>query len=84
MVTVYLDDELVAAMQPIDDSIDRRIKELVVLDLLRQHAISMGKGAELLGMPLLDFIRLSGKHGIPYIDMSEEEWESEMRTLGLR
>jgi len=56
-------------------------KECVVLELYRRGLISSGKAAELLGMNRLEFIRYSGRLGIPYFRMSAEEWEEEMRYI---
>jgi predicted HTH domain antitoxin len=54
-------------------------KECVVLELYRRGLISSGKAAELLEMNRLEFIRYSGRVGIPYFRMSAEEWEEEVR-----
>jgi predicted HTH domain antitoxin len=84
MKTVQLTDELVDVMKLNGKPLDRLVQELLVLELYRLDEISSGKAAELLGMPRADFIRFSGERGIPYFRMSKEEWEDEMRTLGLR
>lgn len=58
-------------------------KECVVLELYRRGLISSGKAAELLEMNRLEFIRYSGRVGIPYFRMSAEEWEEKwMSCLG--
>ena len=44
---------------------------------LRQTVASIG----LLGMPRLDFIKHASKLGIPYIDMTSDEWEREKSAL---
>lgn len=84
MVAIHLDDEIIAVIPDGDEPLDRRARELMVLELYRRGAISSGKAGKLLGMSRIDFIKYSGELGIPYIDMTDEEWESEMRTLGLR
>lgn len=63
------------------EQIGRSALEIIVLDLYRRHVISGGRGAEILGLDLLTFIRWSGSHGVPYIDMTEEEWEQELRAI---
>lgn len=82
MVSVNLDEDLVAAMQATDEPLDRRARELIVVELYRRDAISGGKAAELLGMSRLEFIRYSGQLGIPYGNMALEDWEAEMRAVG--
>ncbi len=57
-------------------------KECVVLELYRRGLISSGKAAELLEMNRMEFIRYSGRLGVPYFRMSAEEWEEEKRHLG--
>ena len=67
-----------------DEPIDRLARESIVLELYRRGSISSGRAAILLGMEHIDFIKYSGRLAIPYIDMSKEEWEDGMRSLGLR
>ena len=43
--------------------------------------VSSGKAAELLEMNRMEFIRYSGRLGVPYLRMSAEEWEEEKRQL---
>ena len=81
MVTVQLDEDVVAAMRLTDEPIDRLAQEAIVLELYRRGTISSGRAAILLGMPRIDFIRYSGQRGIPYIDMTPEEWDAEMRAV---
>lgn len=67
MVTVELDDNLIAVMGSADRPIDRLARELIVLELNREGVISKGKAAELLDMPLLEYIQWSGQRGVPYL-----------------
>jgi len=57
------------------------IKEAAVLELYREGKISSGKAAEILGMDRFEFIRYAGKKGIPYIRMTSEELEEEVKLL---
>lgn len=50
---------------------------MIVLELYRRGTISSGKAAELLGMQRIDFIKHASRLGIPYIDMTEDEWAAE-------
>ncbi len=63
------------------EHIERHVHEVLVLDLYRRHVISAGRAAEILGMEKLAFIRWSGSLGIPFIDMTKEEWEEELRVI---
>ncbi len=76
-VELELDDELVALLHQLNQSLGRAARELIVLELYRRGAISSGKAAELLGMDRRDFIYHASRLGIPYLAMTEDEWASE-------
>jgi predicted HTH domain antitoxin len=57
------------------------VKECVVLELYRRGLISSGKAAELLEMNRMEFIRYSGRLGVPFFRMSAEEWNEERQRL---
>ncbi len=57
------------------------VKECVVLELYRRGMISSGKAAELLEMSRMEFIRYSGRLGVPFFRMSPEEWDEERQQL---
>lgn len=63
------------------EQIERRVHEIMILGLYRQHEISAGRAAELMKLDLASFIRLAGEHGIPYFDMPPEQWEHEVRAI---
>ncbi len=58
-------------------------QEVVALELFRQGRISSGKGAELIGISKLDFIRLLHKHDIPYFTDTPAELEAEVAAVSL-
>jgi len=51
------------------------------LELYRRGVLSSGKAAELLGMERLEFIRYSGRLGIPYFQLSADELRQELQQL---
>jgi predicted HTH domain antitoxin len=83
MVTIRLDldEELIKSTGYIGHSIDDAVRELVVVELYRRGTVSSGKAAELLGMDRYAFIRYASGLGIPFIDMTDEEWQVERRLL---
>jgi predicted HTH domain antitoxin len=86
MSTVQLDlaDDVVALLRESDQPVEAAAQELIVWELYRRGAISGGRAAELLGADRLAFIRRASALGIPFIDMTEEEWQEEaqlVRTL---
>jgi predicted HTH domain antitoxin len=82
-VKIELDDDLVEVLrrQGEHQPLERAAREMIVLELYRRAAISGGRAAELLGMDRFDFIRYASDLGIPFFDMTEEEWEAELRTI---
>jgi predicted HTH domain antitoxin len=58
-----------------------RLKELIAIELFREGRISSGKGAELLGVPKVDFIRLLGRYGIFYFAESPEDLVRELAAV---
>jgi len=49
--------------------------------LYRRGVLSSGKAAELLGMERLEFVRYSGRLGIPYFQLSADELRQELQQL---
>lgn len=57
------------------------IKEAAVLELYREGRLSSGKAAEILDMERFEFIRYAGMKGIPYIRVTPDELEEEVKRL---
>ena len=57
---------VVGYLQMDDDEINKRVNELLLIDLARQGVISFGKAAELAGVDKMSLITEMGKMGIPY------------------
>lgn len=79
VIQLELKDELAAVLQGLNRPLTQTVVELVVLELYRRGAVSSGKAAELVGMSRWEFIRHASRLGIPYFEMTEEEWEAERR-----
>jgi predicted HTH domain antitoxin len=79
MSTISLDlgEDLMAVLHQLNQPVQRAVLELVVLELYRRGMISSGKAAQMLGMSRLEFIHYSSHLGIPYLAMTEDEWEAE-------
>ena len=61
--------------------LEQRLREMMVVELFREGRISSGKGAELLHIPLWDFVQLVGSHNIDYFSQTPEELDTELRIL---
>ena len=82
-LTVALDlpRDLLGALDVPQAQLESRLRELVALELFREGRISSGKGAELLEMTKLEFVRLLAQRGISYFSESPEELASDVTTL---
>jgi predicted HTH domain antitoxin len=80
-VKIDVDASLAALLHQSNQRIEDTAREMIVLELYRRGSLSSGKAGELLGMPRLDFIRHASHLGIPYIDMTPDEWQAEKAVL---
>jgi predicted HTH domain antitoxin len=74
---VELPDELFAQLR--EEEIERKVKEALVMGLLREHRLSQGKAAEILGIGRHELFDLMTNHRVPVIDLETEELRSELR-----
>ena len=56
---------------------------LLVYPYIRKGDISYGKAAEVLGLNKLDLIALYSSVGIPFFDMTADEFDEEMQTVSM-
>lgn len=59
----------------------RRVRELIVLELYRRREITAGRAGKLLDLDRFAFVRWAGERGVPYLDMTPEEWQQELRVI---
>ena len=76
-VKIEIEEPLAAILHQTNQPVEQAGREMIVLDLYRRGTISSGKAAELLGMERIDLIKHASKLGIPYIEMTEDEWAAE-------
>jgi predicted HTH domain antitoxin len=76
-VRIEIDESLAALLQETEQPVQAAAKEMIVLELYRRGTISSGKAAELLGMSRVAFIQHASSLGIPYLEMTDEEWAAE-------
>lgn len=72
-----LPDALFAQLR--EDEIERKVKEALVMELLREHRLSQGKAAEILGIDRHELFDLMSNYRVPVIDLDTEELGSELR-----
>ncbi len=81
-INLELQPELVARLNGSNRPVQWAAVELIALELYRRGSISSGKAAELLDMPRLEFIQHASRLGIPYFEMTEDEWRQERDVAG--
>jgi hypothetical protein len=86
MSVIQLDiaDDFVELLGSSPEQIERRALESIVLDLYRRRELPAGRAATFLGLEKFAFIRWAGELGVPYLDMTPEEWQEELRVIRKR
>ena len=81
-MTLQIEDDLSPFFAEPQRCPEQAVRELIVVELFRRRLISSGRGAELPGMPRIEFIRRAAGLGVPYFDMSREELEADLEAVG--
>jgi predicted HTH domain antitoxin len=76
---VELSDELFAQLRK--EEIETKVKEALVIELLREHRLSQGKAAAILGISRHELFDLMTNHRVPVIDFNTEELNNELQNL---
>jgi len=71
-----LPDELLAQFQ--EKEIEAKAKEALVMELLREHRLSQGKAAEVLGVGRHELFDLISKYRVSAVDLTPEELKREL------
>jgi predicted HTH domain antitoxin len=74
---VELPDELFAELRK--EEIETKAKEALVMELLREHRLSQGKAAEILGISRHELFNLMTSHCVPVIDRDTEDLRNELQ-----
>jgi predicted HTH domain antitoxin len=80
-VKIEIDEPLAALLHQTNQPVQAAGREMIVLELYRRGTISSGKAAGLLGMERFDFVQHASRLGIPFYQMTEDEWEAETAAL---
>lgn len=79
-VTYELPAEIAATLDPSGADVSRRALEALLVHLFHLGEISSGRAAELLGCSKDDFRQLLHEHGVPYVDLTEEELLADLHS----
>lgn len=77
--TVEVEEDLAVLLQRLNQPVQQSVRELMALELYRRGTISSGKAAQLLHMSRPEFIRNASRLGIPFFDLTDDEWDAERR-----
>lgn len=75
-VDLELPDEVAGKLRVQD--LSRRAKEALIMELLREHRISQGTAAELLGLAREELFPLMAKYQVSVVDLSSAELGEEL------
>ena len=77
---VSLPPEVVGAFGWNDSEVPRRVREALVMDLLRLDRLSEAQAAALLDLARWELLELMGRYDVPAVRMSVEELDREFAT----
>jgi len=80
-VKIDIDEALAALLHQTNQPVQEAARERIVLELYRRGSVSSGKAAELLDTSRLAFLQRASRLGIPFFDMTEDEWAAEQASL---
>lgn len=75
---VSLPEELFAGFGGSESEVSERVREALVMDLLRLDRLSEGQAAELLGRSRWELLDAMGRYQVPAIRIGSEELQREL------
>lgn len=79
-VQIELPEELLRTAKAFGERPSLEVAKLIALELFREHAVSLGKAAELCGVSVEEFMRFAGEREVP-LHYSLEDLESDRETV---
>ena len=80
-INLELPSELLNIISINRDHVNYKLKELIILELYREHKISSGKASEVLNISKEEFIYLSSINGICHIDYNVKDIERDYKNI---
>lgn len=81
MVNLEMPEKLVTFAMPNREEDQLERNAMILYPYIRKGIISHGKAAEILGIFKMDLITLYGNLGLPYIEMTDKEFDEELETV---
>lgn len=75
---VTLPEEVLAGLGWPDTEVPRRLREIVVMELLRRAQVTEAQAAGLLQLDRWELLELMGRYQVPAVRMTREEWQQEL------
>ena len=75
---VELPEEVLACFGWQETEVASKVREALVMELLRRHVISQGKAAALLQVNRWDLYEVMNRYDVPAVDMTPEEVREEL------
>lgn len=79
-VQIELPEELLRTANVSGEQPSLEVAKLIALELFRQHAVSLGRAAELCGIPVEELMRFAAEREVP-LHYSLEDLESDRETV---
>lgn len=81
---IPVNDDVLDILRSLGEEPERVVLETMVYDLFRRGELSRGRGAQILGIDLLSFMREASSRGIPVIDLESAEFDADLdRARGI-
>lgn len=80
-IQVTLPKEILLSLGLSNADAARAVKKFLVLQLVRDGRISVGKGAEFLGLAKYEFVELMAAEGVAYFNYTPGELAEELKNI---
>lgn len=77
-------EDILISLKESKEEFVKNIKLYAATELYKRKKLSLGKAAELVGMPRLEFADFLSKSRIPVLDLSAQELKSEIASAKAR
>ncbi|MCW5854364.1 MAG: UPF0175 family protein [Anaerolineae bacterium] len=79
LLEIKVPDDLPGLLRLSQDELEREVQVWIALELFRDRKVSAGKAAEIAHVPLVEFMRLTQRQGIPWVAYTTDELEREVQ-----
>lgn len=81
LVNMEMPEEMVSFVMKPGREEQLKRNAMILYPYVHDGVISHGRAAEILGIFKMDLIMLYGKLGLPYIEMTDDEIDEELKTV---